>query len=106
MSGRGSTSVNDQIVDAVRETNAVNIGTAEAGSKALLDIVMAQTVGMSMHNAVTAQHNDRMVAEAAVAATCARLLAAHRLPQPVSPKRGGPTTNEKPAKGKSPTPGK
>ena len=43
-------------------------------SQSLLDTVMAETVGMAMHHAVTAQNNARMVTSAAVTATCARLI--------------------------------
>lgn len=70
----GDTSLNDQVVDAVAETNATVLGQAPSGSQGLLDAVMAETVGMLMHNAVTAQHNSQMVSGAATAAACARIL--------------------------------
>lgn len=69
-----SSSLNDQITDAVAETNSTVLGHAPSGSQGLLDAVMAETVGMLMHNAVTAQHNSQMVSGAATAAACARIL--------------------------------
>lgn len=40
----------------------------------LLDTVMAETLGMSLHNAVMTQQNAQMSATAAVTATCAKML--------------------------------
>lgn len=51
-------------------------------SVAMLDPVMAETIGMTMHNAVSAQHNSQMLSSAAVTSTCARMLAT---PPPSSP---------------------
>lgn len=50
------------------------LGQSAAQTQGLLDTVMAETLGMSMHNAVTAQHNSQMVASAAVTAACARMI--------------------------------
>ncbi len=66
--------VNDQITDAVTQGIAAVLGHAPAESSAMLDAVMAETLGMSMHNAVTAQHNMQMVSAASVTATCARII--------------------------------
>ncbi len=66
--------VNDQVSDSVVEANTTVLGNAPAGSQGLLDTVMAETIGMMLHNAVTAQHNAQMVSSAAVTAACARIL--------------------------------
>lgn len=76
---RDSTSAtNSQVVDSVTEAIALNIGHAPSATEAMIDAVMAQTVGMAMHNAVTAQQNAQMVANSAVAATCTRILRTRR----------------------------
>lgn len=84
---------NSQITDAVTQVNTSNVGQAAAATQALLDAVMAEAVGMGMHNAVTTQQNSQMVGSAAVTATCARILQAQGLiyvpppgpPQPLIP---------------------
>lgn len=43
-------------------------------SFAMLNTVMAETIGMSMHNAVSTQHNSQTLNSAATASTCARIL--------------------------------
>lgn len=77
------TTLNDQVTDAVAEANASVLGQGPTGSQGLVDAVMAETVGMVMHNAVAAQHNSQMVSGAAVAATCARILRTTSGPPPV-----------------------
>ena len=68
--------VNSQITDAVAATNTCSVGQAPALTQGLLDAVMAQTLGLAMHNAVTAQQNAQTASTAAVTATCARLVQA------------------------------
>lgn len=80
---------NSQITDSVTQSNTTVLGQAPAGSQGLLDVAMAETIGIGMYNAVTAQHHSQMVNGAAVAATCARLL------QPA--RQGGPPAPPKPA---------
>jgi len=72
--------VNTQVIDSVTDTNTTIIGNAPAEGFALLDTVMAETVGMLMHNAVNTQTNAQMIGNAAVTATCARMLS---VPAPV-----------------------
>lgn len=88
-------SVNDQVVDEVNQTTLSAVGNAPAESMALLDMVMAETLGMSMHNAVTAQRNAQMLTAAAVTSTCARLIAGTNTlpitPVPGPPGPAGPT---------------
>lgn len=80
---------NSQITDSVTQTTTAVLGQAPASSQGLLDVAMAETVGIGMYNAVAAQHHSQMVNGAAVAATCARLL------QPRSP--GAPLAPPKPS---------
>ena len=69
-----SSSLNDQIVDSVAGMAFLNIGSAPAGTQALLDAVMSETLGMAMHNAVMRQQANSVVSSAAATATCARIL--------------------------------
>ena len=66
--------VNSQVLDSVAQEATAVVGQAPAGTTGMLDAVMAETIGMAMYNAVTTQHNAQMVASAAIAATCARML--------------------------------
>jgi hypothetical protein len=66
--------VNSQVIDSVAQETTAVLGSAPAESTGMLDAVMAESIGMAMYNAVTTQHNSQMVASAAVAATCARML--------------------------------
>ncbi|MEM7244841.1 MAG: RebB family R body protein [Acidobacteriota bacterium] len=66
--------VNDQITDSVILAQVLSSGTAAAQSMGMLDAVMAETLGMAMHNAVNAQQNMQMVSSAAVTATCSHML--------------------------------
>lgn len=49
-------------------------GSAGSQPMAMLNNVMAETIGMSMHNAVTTQHNAQLVNTAAATSACARIL--------------------------------
>ncbi len=66
--------VNSQITDAITQINASSIGNSSSQSMAMLDAVMVETLGMTMHNAVTAQHNSQMIGAASTTSTCARML--------------------------------
>lgn len=78
--------VNDQITDSVSQTNTMLIGSAASEARSLLDLVSAETLGMSMHNAVTAQQNAQMSTNASVTASCARMLQAQPIPETPDPK--------------------
>lgn len=67
--------VNSQITDSVTQANTNAIGQGPAQSMSMIDAVMAETLGMSMHNAVNAQHNSQMIGTASTTSTCARMLA-------------------------------
>ena len=79
---------NSQITDSVTQSNTTVIGQAPASTQGLLDAVMAETIGMSMHNAVSAQQNSQMMGSAAVAATCARLIKAPTVLKPPAKSAG------------------
>ncbi len=66
--------VNDQIVESVADVVTLNSGHAPAQSAAMLDVVMAETMGMSMYNAVSRQQASSMVGSAAVTSACAKML--------------------------------
>ena len=66
--------LNDQVVDGVAQTDELTAGIAAPCSQALVDTVMSETIGMLMHNAVTSQHNAQMVGAAAVTSACGYLL--------------------------------
>ena len=48
---------------------------APAAALAMAEAAMADTIGLVMHNAVTAQRNMQTLANAAVAVTCALIIA-------------------------------
>jgi len=66
--------VNDQIVESVADVVTLNIGEAPSQSSAMLDVVMAETIGMTMYNAVSRQQSSSTVGSAAVTAACAKML--------------------------------
>jgi hypothetical protein len=74
--------VNDQIVESVADVVTLNSGHAPAQSAAMLDVVMAETMGMSMYNAVSRQQSSSMVGSAAVTSACAKML---QTPFPILP---------------------
>lgn len=65
---------NNQIVDSVTTTGLLVGGQAPSQSFGMLDTVMAETLGMAMHNAVMRQQASGTVNAAAVTAACARML--------------------------------
>lgn len=60
--------------NAMADVQQLLKGTASSQSMAMLNNVMAETIGMSMHNAVTAQHNAQMLNSATTTSTCAKIL--------------------------------
>jgi len=74
--------VNDQIVESVADVVTLNSGLAPFQSAAMLDVVMAETMGMSMYNAVSRQQSSSMVGSAAVTSACAKML---QTPFPILP---------------------
>jgi hypothetical protein len=65
---------NNQIVDSVTTASLLVGGQAPSQSFGMLDTVMAETLGMAMHNAVMRQQASGTVNAAAVTAACARML--------------------------------
>jgi hypothetical protein len=75
--------VNDQVVDSVITNATLLTGQAPSHAFGILDTVMAETLGMSMHNAVLRQQSDSMVNSAATTATCAKMLQSPYIPFPL-----------------------
>lgn len=74
--------MNESMFDSLIELQNLLKGTAGSQSMAMLNNVMAETLGMSMHNAITTQHNAQLVNTAATTSTCARILSAAPRPAP------------------------
>ncbi|MBU1002271.1 MAG: RebB family R body protein [Proteobacteria bacterium] len=91
--------VNTQITDSVIETLESTVGSGPSHSMAVLESVMAETLGMQMHNAVTTQHNAKLVSQASLAQSCARILAAQGSPPMASPSSPQAVTVPKGPKG-------
>ena len=69
------TSVNDQITDAVTQSNVKVLGDAPATAVALLYQATAQALSNAAHNATAAQQQANILAQA-VTALCAQTLTA------------------------------
>lgn len=67
--------VNTQITDSVIESYEATVGSGPSQSMAMLDVVMSNSLGTGMQNAVTTQHNASLTALAATTQACARILA-------------------------------
>ncbi|MCY7295019.1 RebB family R body protein [Alteromonas sp. a30] len=70
----GST-VNDVITDSVTQSSTLLTSIAAPHGQALLDMASAETMGMAMYNAISAQQNAQLTTNASVTATCAKMLA-------------------------------
>lgn len=79
------TGVNTQITDSVTQAHITTMDQSPVQSHALLDLVMAETVGMGMHNAINTQHSMQMMASAAITATCARMISGQESVPPPKP---------------------
>ena len=79
---------NDYILSSVTDVQQLLKGSANSQSVAMLNNVMAETIGMSMHNAVTAQHNAQMLNSATTTTTCARILSVMGAQPPAPPPPG------------------
>jgi len=84
---------NDYILSSVTDVQQLLKGNTDSQSIAMLNNVMAETIGMAMHNAVTAQHNAQMLNSATTTSTCARILSVMgaKPPAPASPPAPGPS---------------
>jgi hypothetical protein len=76
--------VNDQITDSTSLLNTIMLGASAPESMGMLDITSAETFGMSMYNAVSAQQNTQISASAAVTSACAKMLATQPAIAPVT----------------------
>ncbi len=73
--------VNDRVTDSVSSVVTLLTGQSPSQAFGMLDAVMAETLGMAMHNAVGRQQGAGMVSSAAVTAACAKMLQSQP-PQP------------------------
>lgn len=80
--------VNTQMVDSVSTLATLTTGQAASQAFGMLDVVMLETLGTAMHNAVNRQQGGGMVSAAAVTATCAKMINA---PFPAPPPPPPPT---------------
>lgn len=67
--------VNGQVTDAVTQTNVSVLGVAPAQSMGLVYQTMAQSISLSMQNAVTAQNGMQQINAAIISTACQRILA-------------------------------
>ncbi|TGY34173.1 RebB family R body protein [Stenotrophomonas maltophilia] len=74
--------MNSQIVDTVNGIVTLAAGQAPGQAHAMLDIVLLETLGNAMHNAVNRQQSASMISAAAITAACAKMISA---PFPVPP---------------------
>ena len=78
--------VNSQIVDSVNQLVSGVLGQGPGQSASLVDAVMANTLGITMHNAAAAQRNAQVITNASVASACAKMLQAQiHYPPPAPP---------------------
>lgn len=68
------TSVNDQITDAVSQSNVQVLGDASAQAAGVLAQSMAQAIGLAAMNATAQQQNTATLAQAVTARATAALL--------------------------------
>ncbi len=81
--------VNSQISDTITQLNTALVGGSSAQSMAIVNAVMADTLGMTMHNAVSVQHNSQMIGGASTTSACAKMLSivgGSLVPGPPGPK--------------------
>jgi len=67
--------VNTGIVDAVAVTNTAAVGLGPSLSMSMTYASMADSIGIVMHNAATAEQNMQAIALAATAQVCALIIA-------------------------------
>ncbi len=91
--------VNSQITDSVTQGNTTVVGQSVSVTQGMLDTVMAETIGMGLYNAVSAQQSSQMTSHAAVTTACARMLQAPipiKTPPPTPPPEKSVTPLEEP----------
>ncbi|MBL9101221.1 MAG: RebB family R body protein [Myxococcales bacterium] len=92
MSNDGS--VNSQITDAVTQTSTLVAAQGVSSAMSILDVVLAETLGMAMHNAVFRQQQSQVTNSAAITAACAKMLQA---PFPIKPPPPPPSPSPPPS---------
>jgi hypothetical protein len=73
--------VNSQITDSVSQVNMMVNGSSATQALGMTNITGAETMGMSLFNAITAQQNAQTSSSAATTASCAKML---QTPTPVA----------------------
>lgn len=84
-----SGTVNDVITDSVTQANTLLMGLSAPQGMAVLDMVSAETLGMTMYNAMNAQQNAQITSNASTTTACAKMLAMSP-PSPESPAKPVP----------------
>ncbi|MEM7049617.1 MAG: RebB family R body protein [Acidobacteriota bacterium] len=67
--------VNEQITDAVTQTNVKVLAEAPAEAMGMIYQVLGQTIGLTMQNGASAQQNMQTVAAAATAKAVEKIMA-------------------------------
>ncbi len=67
--------VNSQITDAITQSGTINLALAPSFAMAMTYTTMADSIGIEMENATTTQNGMQITANAAVAQTCALIIA-------------------------------
>ena len=74
MADEDPTAVNNQITDAVSQTDETVRGSAKAHAQAMADQVMAQAIGLAMQNAVAQQQQSYILRNAVTTAAARAIL--------------------------------
>lgn len=91
MSNNIAGTVNDQTVDSVSQISTFLVGNSAPQAMGLLDVAGAESMGMSMHNAVSTQQNSQISSAAAVTAACAKMLSINQaIPAPPADEKAPP----------------
>ena len=77
------TAVNDQITDSVTQSNVSVVGESPAVALSALYQVSAQALGLMLQNAVTAQQQANVTAQAATTQSVMQLYSLGRAPESV-----------------------
>ena len=70
-----ATKLNGQFLEGAAAGLVLSLGASAPASMALTYTTAADTMGLLMHNAITAQHGVQTLSRAAVATVCAQIVA-------------------------------
>ncbi len=90
----------NKTVESIEELQRLLFQNSSSQSLGVLNSVMAETLGMAMHNAVDAQRNSQLTNAAATTSACARILQVkakepNRVSSPIFQAGGTPPPTEK-----------